>query len=347
MKAFQQYTNRQDRKKMKKLATGVAIALGVVIVGSSLVTTVDKGHVGVAVKFGEVQHSAIPMSEGLNFKLPWTEIIEVPITDQSISLKGITISPSGNAMSNGSLVLQTADKMTTGLNVELLVQMKPEFASHFVQMAGSFNGAVNKYVIPALEESLNYRGSSIATAQDLFTEDAKTDLKKKTQGDMTSYLNDKAIMEHLSSGLTVKDVKYQRMVLPPRIQEMINQTKEREEAEEIALSNERKRKTDANATFYERQKDAEAKEKQADADAHRTKVLAEATEREADAKLYAMEKEADGIKKLNSVINPQYIKYIDAQANLTASQRYQGGTPASLTVMGENTQAVPFLNVGK
>jgi regulator of protease activity HflC (stomatin/prohibitin superfamily) len=332
--------------KMKKLAIGVGITLATIAVGSQFFLTVQKGHVGVESKMGGMIVLDKHYSEGLHFPVnPLSSFVEISVKDESIPLKGIEIDRVGNAYSNGSYVLQTADQMTTGVDVEILLQLKPKFAPYFVQQVGTFDGAVGTYITPALLESLMKQGSSVESAQDLFSTTAKHNLKTGTMKDMVSYLQNPEIMGKLSNGFTIKDVKYQRMVLPPRIQEMINQAKEREEAEDIAVSNETIRKTDADAKLYEEQKHALATEAQADAEAHRRTVNATAVEKEADAKLYAMQKESAGIKNLNSSINPQYIQYMNAQAAVTAAQNYKGGVPQSVTTLGDANNFIPFMNM--
>lgn len=330
--------------KMTKIAKYVGIGLVTLGIASTFVTTVEKGHVGVPVVFNEIDHSKF-YTEGLNIKMPWVSVIEVPVVDRSITLKGIVIDNRGKAVSNGQLVLQTADKMDTGVDVEILVNMKPQYASKFVQQAGSFDGAVNQYVIPALKESMYDQGAAIATAQDLFTTEAKDQLKAGSIQDMQGYLNNKVIMGALAGGFNVKDVKYQRLALPSEINKMIMATKQRQEQEDIAKSSETIRKTDADAALYEEKQKALATEAQADAEAHRRTVNAEAAEKEADAKFYAMKKDAEGIELLNKQINPEYIQYINAQAGLEAAQNYKGDVPQSVTSMGTDANFVPFMNM--
>lgn len=351
MNAFSNQTNELKSKlqgvKMKKIAIYSGIALATVALASNLVLSVDRGMTAVEIEMGGKVALTKHYSEGLHFPVnPFSSFVSISTKDVSIPFVGVDIIR-GDAVSNGTWSLQTSDNLTTGVNVEVLMQLKPEFAPYYVQQSTTMKNVIGTYVVPALKESLTSQGSKIASASALFSEDKKIALKTGTLADMKSYLSNPTIMGNLASGLVIKDVKYQSMVLPTRIQEMINQTKERQEAEQVALSAETIRKTEANAKFYEAEKEAQAKEKQADAEAHRMTVIAKANEAQADAKFYSMQKDAAGIKELNSSINPQYIKYMEAQASLVASQNYKGDTPTNLTVMGEGSSAVPFLNVGK
>lgn len=348
MKSIKESLPNMNNPKMKKIATYSVATAVILALGSNFFLSVKAGDVAAESEFGGKIVLTKHYKEGLHFPVnPFSSFIHMSVKDESISLKGISIDNRGNAVSNGRLVLQTADQMTTGVDVEILLQMKPEFVPHFVQQAGTFNGSVNKYINPALLESLMIQGAVIESAQDLFTTKAKESLKLGTMQDMVSYLEKPSIMGKLANGFTIKDVKYQRMVLPPRIQEMINQAKEREEQENVAESNEEIAKTNADAKFYEEQQLALADQERANAEAHRLTVLATAAEKEADAKFYAMDKESSGIKLINAQLTPRYNDYIYAQASLTASQKYKGGTPSSLTIMDGNTSAVPYMNIGK
>lgn len=330
--------------KVKKTGLIVAGILGTILLGSSTVLTVEKGHTAGATVFGAVQLDKT-YGEGIHFPVnPLASFTEMTTRDESIVLRGIEV-VNGRAVSNGRLIVQTADKMSTGVDVEILIQIDPMKVPHFIQQAGNFNGVVSKYINPALMEALYKQGSSIRTAQDLFTPEAKDKLKDGITTDIRAYLNNPKIMKELAGGVVVKDVKVQRLVLPPQIEKLIMETKEREEAEEIAKSNERRRQTDANAGLYEKQQAAEATKANAEAEAFRRMQNAEAMEREAAAKLVVAQKEAEGIAELNKQINPQYVQYLKAQANLTAAQNYKGDVPQ--TVMGGDGNFVPFMNMGK
>ena len=327
--------------KVKYGVYGVLVAL-VAVLGFNLMLIVPKGNVAVETLMGKVTTEKV-WKEGFHIVNPIATYSNIPITDQSLKFQGIA----NNGLANGQLVIQTADKMTTALNVEILVAIKPEFAPFFYQQATTFTGTTNKYIVPALMESLMTQGSGITTAQALFDEQSKVKMKAGSLADIRNYLGNPKIMGNGANGLTVKDFKYQRFVLDPTISDMIRQTKEREELEQVALSQERKRQTDANAALYEKQQQAEATKAQADAEAHKVTVLAAAHERQSDAKLYAMQKEALGMKEISNQTTPQYIKYMEANATVLAAERYQGGTPETLTIMGGDSSAVPFLNIGK
>ena len=328
-------------KKMGFIAAGVVAAIAL---GSSTVLTVDKGHTAGKTVFGAVDMSTT-YGEGIHFPVnPLASFTEMTTRDESIVLRGIEV-VNGRAVANGRLIIQTADKMSTGVDVEILVQVDPLYVPRFIQQAGNFPGVVSKYINPALMEALYKQGSGVKTAQDLFTPEAKEQLKEGIITDIRAYLSNKDIMQELAGGLVVKDVKIQRLVLPPQIENLIMETKQREEAEEIAKSNERRRQTDANAGLYEKQKAAEARKAEAEAEAYRRTQNAEALEREASAKLVVAQKEAEGIAELNKQINPQYVQYLKAQAGLTAAQNYKGDVPQ--TVMGGEGNFVPFMNMGK
>lgn len=307
------------------------------------ILTVEKGHTAGETVFGAVKLDKT-YGEGFHFPVnPLASFTEMSTRDESIVLRGIEV-VNGRAVSNGRLIIQTADKMSTGVDVEILIQLDPTKVPLFIQQAGQFNGVISKYINPALMEALYKQGSNIRTAQDLFTPEAKDKLKEGIMADIRGYLNNTKIMKDLAGGVVVKDVKIQRLVLPPQIEKLIMETKEREEAEEIAKSNERRRQTDANAELYEKQQTAEATKANAEAESYRRIQNAIALEREAEAKLVAATKEAEGIAELNKQINKQYIDYVHAQASLTASQNYKGDVPQ--TVMGSDGNFVPFMNVG-
>lgn len=335
-----------QQANVKKYATIGCLSLAALFVGLSSTLVVDKGNVAVQTLFGKVTLDKT-YQEGFHFVNPFGSYTQISVRDESIVLKGIDVI-GGKAVSNGNLIIQTADKMTTGVDIEMVVQLKPEFAPYYVQQASTFNGAINKYIKPALIETIYSQGSEIKAAELLFTPEAKNSLKVGTMAGMKNYLSNKTIVgENLVNGFTVKDVKYQRLALPPEIDKMIITTQQRKEAEEIAKSNERKRQTDANAGLYEKEQFSAATKVQAEAESYRRVQNAIATEREAEAKLVTMQKDAEGIAALNKQINQQYIQYMDAQSKLVASQNYKGDTPAHLVVMGEKSSVVPFMNISK
>lgn len=330
--------------KYGALALGVVATLGII---GSTVLTVDKGNVATQAVFGKVDMQTT-YNEGIHFFVhPMANFTHLSVADQSIVMRGIVVDNQGKAHSNGQVIIQTADKMATGADVELVLQLNREYLPALSQQQiATMADAIRKYVSPALTEALYTQGSSIKTAQDLFTEEAKIKLKDGVLRDIRSYLADATkIHPSVVGAITIKDVKIQRLALPPQIEKLIMETKEREEAEEIAKSNERRRQTDANAELYEKQQTANATKANAEAEAYRRIQNAEALEREASAKLVVAQKEAEGISELNKQINPQYVQYLKAQATLTAAQNYKGDVPQ--TVMGGEGNFVPFMNMGK
>lgn len=335
-----------NKAKVTKIAKWVGGALGVVILASQLVLTVDKGNVASQSTFGKVDLDTI-YSEGIHFPVnPLAKFTSMSVADQSIVMRGVVVDQYGKARSNGQVIIQTRDKMATGVDVEIFLQVNGTQIPHLSQQqVNTVADAVRKYVSPALSEALYNQGSSIASAQDLFTEKAKTQLKDGVLRDLRSYLvNVEKLDESVVGAIIVKDVKIQRLALPPEIEDLIMETKKREEAEEIAKSSERRRQTDANAGLYEKQQVAEGIKADAEAESYRRKQNADALEREAEAKLVVAQKEAEGIKELNKQINPQYVQYLNAQAGLTAAQNYKGDVPH--TVMGGDGSFVPFMDIG-
>ncbi|MGL5305800.1 MAG: SPFH domain-containing protein, partial [Aeromonas veronii] len=331
-----------NKAKVTKIAKWVGGALGVVILASQFVLTVDKGNVASQSTFGKVDLNTV-YSEGIHFPVnPLAKFTSMSVADQSIVMRGVVVDQYGKARSNGQVIIQTRDKMATGVDVEIFLQVNGAQIPHLSQQqVNTVADAVRKYVQPALSEALYNQGSSIASAQDLFTEQAKTQLKDGVLRDLRSYLiSAEKLDESVVGAIIVKDVKIQRLALPPEIEDLIMETKKREEAEEIAKSSERRRQTDANAGLYEKQQAAEATKANAEAEAFRRMQNAEAMEREAAAKLVVAQKEAEGIAELNKQINPQYVQYLKAQATLTAAQNYKGDVPQ--TVMGADGNFVPF-----
>lgn len=335
-----------NKAKVTKIAKWVGGALGVIILASQFVLTVDKGNGASQAVMGKVTLNKV-YTEGLHFPVnPLASFTQMSVADQSIVMRGVTVDQYGKARPNGQVVIQTADKMATGADVEVVLQINASQLPHLSQQqVNNVSDAVRKYVSPALSEALYGQGSKIKTAQDLFTDEAKTNLKNGVLKDLREYMANKEKMHPSVVGaIIVKDVKIQRLALPEQIEVLIMQTKQREEAEEIAKSEERKRQTDANAALYEKQKIAEATKANAEAEAYRRVENAKALEREAAAKLVVAQKEAEGIAELNKQINPQYVQYLKAQAGLTAAQNYKGEVPH--TIMGGDGNFVPFMDIG-
>lgn len=343
----QSVVNAAQKAKFTKIAKWVGGTLGLAILASQFVMSVDKGNVATQAVFGKVD-LVKTYGEGLHFPVnPMATFTHMSVADQSIVMRGVSVDQYGKARPNGQVIIQTADKMATGVDVEVVLQLNKSQLPHLSQQqVSTMASAVQKYVSPALSEALYNQGSRVKTAQDLFTEEAKTQLKNGVLADLRAYMtNVEKMHPSVVGAITVKDVKIQRLALPEQIEDLIMKTKQREEAEEIAKSEERRRKTDANAALYEKQQTANATKANAEAEAYRRMQNAEAMEREAAAKLVVAQKEAEGIAELNKQINPQYVQYLKAQANLTAAQNYKGDVPQ--TVMGGDGSFVPFMNMGK
>lgn len=333
-----------SKAKMTKIAKWVGGFAVAAIIAGQFVLTVDKGDAATQSVFGKVDMTTT-YGEGIHLVHPMAKFTHLSIADQSIVMRGVVVDQYGKARSNGQVVIQTADKMATGADVELVLQLDRSLLPHLSQQQiSTMSDAVRKYVTPALSEALYSRGSGIKTAQDLFTAEAKEQLKNGVLADIRKYLADTTkVHPSVVGAITVKDVKIQRLALPEQIETLIMETKKREEAEEIAKSEQRRRETDAQAGLYEKQQIAEATKAQAEAESYRRMQNAEALEREAAAKLVVAQKEAEGIAELNKQINPQYVQYLKAQAGLTAAHNYKGEVPH--TVMGGDGNFIPFMNM--
>jgi len=243
---------------IKAIAIGVPL-LALAIISTSCFTTVEGGHKGVAITFGNISDQEL--DEGFHFKAPWTKVLAIDCKNQaeSDSFKGIT--------------LKAQDQLTSRVDITVNWRVDGDFAAEAYRETGGLEGLRDKYLIPKTRSLIREVGKSVKRSEDFFNSTVQIDLQDSILTKLKEALS--------SKGIVIEAVLFRNIELPPSIERGINAKKEMQQEAERA-----------EATLLKFETDQKQKVAQAKAELEAAKTQQESRRVQADAKAYEIEAEA-------------------------------------------------------
>ncbi len=244
--------------QIKSIAAGIVV-VSALIAGTSCFTTVEGGHKGVAITFGNISDQEL--DEGFHFKAPWTKVIPIDCKNQaeSDSFKDVT--------------LKARDQLTSRVDITVNWRVDGGFAAEAYRETGGLEGLRDKYLIPKTRSLIREEGKSVERSEDFFSSDVQIALQDGILTKLKETLSDK--------GIIIEAVLFRNIELPPSIERGINAKKEMQQEAERA-----------EATLLKFETDQKQKVAQAKAELEAAKTEQERRMVQADAKAYEIEAEA-------------------------------------------------------
>lgn len=294
----------------KQIKLGIAGVAGLiaVIVGLNSYVIVDDGTVKTETFLGKV--SPTPVTAGFNWVNPLASF-------DTFSTKDI-------AMKFDKLQVPSQDKFKSTVDVTVMLQFDGNKAPMNRVNAGTQEQALDRYVTEKLLSTIREFGKSVPKAQDLFDAKIQNELQTSIQQEVEEYAR--------PYGYTVKQVFIQDVTLPPVIMDQVTNTKIREEQVNAEKAN-----------LEKVAQQAQQQVKQATAAREASEQKSIASERDADAKLYAAKKEAEANKALQQTITPEMIKWKQLDVEMLRAERYKGDVPQ--TVIGSEYDGKMIMNM--
>lgn len=287
----------KSKSKISYKWIGVGIlAFILAIVGMNSYTIVSDGSVKVGTFLGKVDPKAYP--PGMNWPVnPFMSFDTYSTKDIRVPLKG--------------LLVPSQDKMKSSVDVTVMLQFDGNKAPVLKINGGTEEEALDKYVRQKLISTILEFGKNVPEAQSLFTADTQRQLQDSIR---------EAIQEYSSPyGYTIKEIMIQDITLPDVVQKQVVNTKIRQE--EI---------NQARAEAEKEKQLAQKKVEQANADREVREQLSQAMERDADAKLYAAQKEAEANAALQKTITSEMIRWKELDVEQTKAEKYKGDVPHTI-----------------
>lgn len=298
-------------RNIKLAIAGGVLGLVAVITAFNSFTIVDDGTVKTKTFLGKVDPS--PVLPGLNFPInPFASF-------DTFSTKDI-------AMKFDKLQVPSQDKFKSTVDVTVMLQFDGAKAPINKINAGSQDQALDRYVTEKLLSTIREFGKSVPRAQDLFDAKVQNELQVAIQQEVEDYAR--------PYGYTVKQVFIQDVTLPEVIMQQVTNTKIREEQVNAEKANLLKVETISQQQIKQAESAKLARVQQA-----------EANERDADAKLYAAQKEAEANRALQQTITPEMIKWKQLDVEMLRAERYKGDVPQ--TVVGADYDGKMIMDMRK
>lgn len=296
----------------KVIILGIAIFI-VCIFFLSCFTTVEGGHKGVAITFGNISDQEL--DEGFHFKAPWTKVLAVDCKNQaeSESFRGIT--------------LKAQDQLTSRVDITVNWRIDGDFAAEAYRETGGLDGLRDKYLIPKTRSLIREVGKSVKRSEDFFSSDVQIALQ---DGILTK------LKEALSSkGIIIEAVLFRNIELPPSIERGINAKKEMQQEAERAEATLLKFETDQKQKVAQAKAELEAAK--TEQEKRRVQADAQAYEIEAKAKAQALSIELEGQARAKAIAlegaalrdNPNLIE-------LRKAEKWDGKLPTTMFGAGQD-----------
>ncbi len=286
-------------KKFKKWGLGGVVALIALITALNSYTIVQDGTVKTQTFLGKV--STAPVLPGFHIVNPFASF-------DTFSTKDIKIT-------YDKLQVPSHDKFKSTVDMTVMLQFDGSKAPMNRINAGNQEQALDKYVEQKLLSTVREFGKSVPKAQDLFNAEIQAQLQDSVKLEIEAYAR--------PYGYTVKEIFLQDITLPEVIMTQVTNTKVREEQVNAAQ-----------ADLDRVAKESQQKVKQAEADRDARENMAVANERDADAKLYAAQKEAEANKALQVTITPQMIEWRKLNNEEIRARAYKGAVPQFVSGSG-------------
>lgn len=203
------------------------------------------------------------------------------------------------------------DKLKSLVDITVMLKLNGSSAPKLKINVGTENQAIDIYVRQKLISTILEFGKDVANAQDLYTADVQRMLQESIRDAIQTYAE--------PYGYTIKEIMIQDITLPDVVQEQVVNTKVRQE-----------QINQAKAETAREEELAQKKVKQATADRAVREQLALATERDAEAKLYAATKEAEANAALQRTITPEMIKWRQLEIDQIKANKYKGDVPHTI-----------------
>ena len=258
---------------IKKTIPIIAIVLGVILLSTSLfITQVPTGFTGVLTTFGKVEERTL--DSGINFKLPWQQIITMDNREQRASF-------SFNAFSS--------DIQQTSVTGSINYKIDQQTAMTLYKTIGT--NYVDTLITPRLFESTKvvfsrYTAENLISQRDILADEIlilmQTDLEAYGIDIISISIEDIDFTDAFTNAIEAKQVASQEKLRAETVQEQATM--------EATQQAERER--------IEAQADADVKKIQAEADAYAITTRASA--------------EAEANAKINASLTPELIDYVQA-----------------------------------
>ena len=230
-----------------KMATGLALALVLIIFGGRFIKIIPPGHVGVAVLFGQVQDKPYP--EGFHLVNPLLSWETFDVRQKTLKEQAL---------------VPTRDQLQTKLDVSVQFRLVGPMTPAILRNTGGANMMLDVHLIPTLRSLVREQGAQIRKAEDFFNDDTREQLESGLLAQLQDRLSPK--------GFEIQDVLVRDISLPPVLSKAIEQKKEREQAVERQKAELERFRTE------QKQKVAlaEAERAAAEQEAQKKKILADA-----------------------------------------------------------------------
>lgn len=226
----------------------IIVLLSCITVPTCACTTIEPGHVGVAVNFGEVQPTVY--EPGTHWTSPMYDWVDYDCREKTYSDDNIDV--------------PTNDQMVTQIDVSVQYRADKNLASAMLSNTGTLPQVIETHLIPKLHAALRDKGKGVAKAEDLFDANIQERMQSELKAELDAFMRPK--------GVIVSDVFIRDIDLPIAIVNAIESRKVTEQQKEQATSKLDKFTTEQ----QERVRAAEADRDAAKAQAEQMRTMADA-----------------------------------------------------------------------
>lgn len=273
-------------------------------------TMVPVGEHKVEVCMSEVTGKVLP--NGLHAVTPWCSYDKMNTQNQMVEWDRMLIPTQDRMNSYASVVLKYR------LNSTGLAKIRNDF--------GNETRYFEKTVYQQLPSIIKSEGRKLADSAELANDSALAKLAMSAQT---------RLQDTVGQDIEIQEVLIKNVEFDPLIYQQIKETKKRTEEEKREKSQLRIEETKLQKQVAAAEAQANSAEHQmaarkhlADAKLYEQQQLADGSlyrqKLEADALLILKEKEAEGMAAINAQLTPEYMEFMDRQATLTESQRWDG-----------------------
>lgn len=292
--------NLRFSNTLKKSVIGLVLTVIVLISLTSLHETVPVGEEASVSSWGEVQQGV--NKTGAGFKAPWETYDTYNLQSRTYTFNKVGIA--------------AQDKFKNTMDISYTGRFLQGYASKIRATTGIAGVFQSTHVDKTVKACAVKAGLTKANSQDFFFETAQVEMAEYTLACVNEYLNS----EDVGGGYEITKVQFSQIDLDPRVEKFMVKTKERLEAEEQQKSDARIAESKAQERVASERADSEAAVYQANKD----KTLA-------DARLYAVQKEAEGNVLLGKSVSKDLADYIRAN-------KWDGKQPQIMTGVGTELQ---------
>ena len=189
------------------IVVALAFLLSIATV-SCAIRTIEPGHVGVAVFFGEVDSATF--AAGTHFANPMLDWTVYDCRQKTHSEEGVGV--------------PTGDQMTATVDVSVQYRAEASMVHTMLSNTGTLQQVVDTHLVPKLRSLLREQGKGLKGCEDFFSEDIQQKMQTNLKQGLTEFLEPK--------GLIVEAVLIRDVNLPPVIVEAIQSRKTREQEAE-------------------------------------------------------------------------------------------------------------------